>query len=56
VDRAGVPQNFPLVTLTVATVVRHPSDIIGTEQTGALSGIAAELWRQLRFAAQPTHP
>jgi PleD family two-component response regulator len=56
VDRAGMPQNFPLVALTVATLVRHPGDIAGAEQIGALPNIAAELWRQLRSATQPTRP
>jgi PleD family two-component response regulator len=52
VDRSGREQQFPLVTLTVATIVRHPAEIIREPEAHPLSGIASELWRQLRDAAR----
>jgi diguanylate cyclase (GGDEF)-like protein len=52
ISREGQQQNFPLVKLTVATVIRHPSDLLTDNEHGAVAGIATELWRQLRDAAQ----
>ena len=46
-------QTFPLVTLSIATVVRHPADIILTADGHALASIATGLWRHLRALAQP---
>ncbi len=56
VDRDGAQHSFPLVTLTIATVVRHPADLISSPGMQVLPGIAASLWKQLRDAArQPKH-
>lgn len=55
-NRAGGEARFPLVTLTLATVVRHPTDLFIDEAgqpRASLAGIAGELWRQLRAAARP---
>ena len=50
-SRHGAPERFPLVTLTVSTVVRHPGDL-DLANEDALASIATDLWQQLRDVAR----
>lgn len=51
-DHNGITQRFPLATLNIATVVRHPADIILTTDGHALASIATDLWHHLRTLAK----
>ena len=51
VDPRGEMQNYPLVTLTVATIIKHPGEFV-TVPDGAIAHIATGIWQQLRGIAQ----
>lgn len=50
-NRQGAEHRFPLVNLTISTVVRHPGDLDLDDQD-ALASIATDLWQQLRAAVR----
>ncbi len=50
-NRKGGEERFPLVSLTVATIVHHPGDI-DLANEDALAHVATDLWQQLRQSTQ----